>query len=132
MTRLTIRIDFDGGEPFGPGKARLLELIEEKGSIRAAAAAMGMSYRQAWLLVAAVESTFGAPVLNTVTGGARGGGATLTGLGHMILSRYRAIEARAARAAAKELSALVATPAARLPDRTRRRLRKRLPPALRK
>ena len=28
MTRLTIRIDFEGAEAFGPGKARLLELIE--------------------------------------------------------------------------------------------------------
>ena len=28
-TRLTIRIDFDNGQGFGPGKARLLELIAE-------------------------------------------------------------------------------------------------------
>jgi len=29
MTRLTIRIDFDNGSALGPGKARLLEAVEE-------------------------------------------------------------------------------------------------------
>jgi len=67
MTRLSIRIDFEGSEAFGPGKARLLELIEEQGSIRGAAAAMNMSYRHAWLLLQAVEDTFGAPVISTAT-----------------------------------------------------------------
>jgi molybdate transport system regulatory protein len=107
MTRLTIRIDFDGGEAFGPGKARLLELIEEQGSIRGAAAAMNMSYRHAWLLLQAVEDTFGAPVISTATGGAKGGGAKLTELGKTIVARYRAIETHAARATAGELNELM-------------------------
>jgi molybdate transport system regulatory protein len=107
MTRLTIRIDFDGAEAFGPGKARLLELIEEQGSIRGAAAAMSMSYRHAWLLLQAVEDTFGAPVITTATGGAKGGGAKLTELGKTIVARYRAIEAHAARATASELNELI-------------------------
>jgi molybdate transport system regulatory protein len=106
MTRLSIRIDFDGAEAFGPGKARLLELIEAHGSIRGAAAAMNMSYRHAWLLLQAVEDTFGSPVLTTATGGAKGGGAKLTELGKTVIARYRAIEAQAARAAAGELSEL--------------------------
>jgi molybdate transport system regulatory protein len=107
MTRLTIRIDFDGGEAFGPGKARLLELIEEQGSIRGAAAAMNMSYRHAWLLLQAGEDTFGAPVISTATGGAKGGGAKLTELGKTIVARYRAIETHAARATAGELNELM-------------------------
>jgi molybdate transport system regulatory protein len=107
MTRLTIRIDFDGAEAFGPGKARLLELIDEQGSIRGAAAAMSMSYRHAWLLLQAVEDTFGAPAITTATGGAKGGGAKLTELGKTIVARYRAIEAHAARATAGELNELV-------------------------
>jgi molybdate transport system regulatory protein len=106
MTRLTIRIDFEDAEGFGPGKARLLELIEELGSIRSAAAAMNMSYRHAWLLLQAVEDTFGAPVITTATGGARGGGAKLTDLGKAVIARYRAIEAQAVRATAGELTEL--------------------------
>ena len=106
MTRLTIRIDFEDAEGFGPGKARLLELIEELGSIRSAAAAMSMSYRHAWLLLQAVEDTFGAPVITTATGGAKGGGAKLTELGKTVVARYRAIEAQAVRATQGDLSEL--------------------------
>ena len=106
MTRLTIRIDFQDAEGFGPGKARLLELIEELGSIRSAAAAMSMSYRHAWLLLQAVEDTFGAPVITTATGGAKGGGAKLTELGKTVIARYRAIEVQAVKATAGELTEL--------------------------
>src|SRR5437762_13054012 len=106
MTRLSIRIDFEGAEPFGPGKARLLGLIQAQGWIRGAAAAMSMSYRHAWLLLQAVEDTFGAPVITTATGGAKGGGAKLTELGKMVVARYRTIEAQAARATTAELSEL--------------------------
>jgi molybdate transport system regulatory protein len=107
MARLTVRIDFEGSESFGPGKARLLELIEAHGSIRSAAAAMNMSYRHAWLLLQAVEDTFGAPVISTSTGGAKGGGAKLTELGRTLVARYRVIESQAAKAAAGELSELL-------------------------
>src|SRR5580765_3017771 len=106
MTRLSIRIDFEGAEAFGPGKARLLELIDEQGSIRGAAAAMNMSYRHAWLLLQAVEDTFGAPVITTATGGAKGGGAKLTDLGKTVIARYRSIEAQAVNATSSDLTAL--------------------------
>jgi len=109
MARLSIRIDFEGSESFGPGKVRLLELIDAHGSIRSAAAAMNMSYRHAWLLLQAVEDTFGAPVISTATGGAKGGGAKLTEFGRSLVAKYRAIESQAAKAAAGELSELVRT-----------------------
>jgi molybdate transport system regulatory protein len=115
MTRLSIRIDFDGAEAFGPGKVRLLELIDEQGSIRGAASAMNMSYRHAWLLLQAVEDTFGAPVIVTATGGAKGGGAKLTELGKTVVARYRAIEAQAAQAAAGELTELTKAAEGALP-----------------
>jgi molybdate transport system regulatory protein len=109
MARLTIRIDFEGSESFGPGKVRLLELIDAHGSIRSAASAMNMSYRHAWLLLQAVEDTFGAPVISTATGGAKGGGAKLTELGRSLVARYRLIESQAAKATAGELSELMRT-----------------------
>jgi molybdate transport system regulatory protein len=106
MARLTIRIDLGREAAFGPGKARLLELLDEKGSIRSAAAAMGMSYRRAWLLLHDIEATMAAPVITAETGGLHGGGARLTAFGRTILRRYRAIERRAARSAAGDLRAL--------------------------
>lgn len=106
MTRLTIRIDFDERGSFGPGKARLLELIAELASLRQAASAMEMSYRQAWLLIKAAEDSFGAPLVETTTGGTHGGGSRLTSLGETVLEHYRAIESKANRSAKREVAEL--------------------------
>jgi molybdate transport system regulatory protein len=106
MARLTIRVDLGKEAAFGPGKARLLEEISDKGSIRAAAVAMKMSYRRAWLLVQDIETIMGAPVVAAETGGVHGGGAKLTALGNDVVKRYRAIETRASRAVAAELHAM--------------------------
>jgi molybdate transport system regulatory protein len=105
MTRLSIRVDLGEGA-FGPGKAQLLELIAQKGSIRSAAAAMDMSYRRAWLLLQSIEETFGAPAIITATGGAHGGGASLSPLGRTLIARYRAVERRATRATASDIAAM--------------------------
>jgi molybdate transport system regulatory protein len=121
MARLSIRIDFEGSESFGPGKARLLELIDEHGSIRSAAAAMSMSYRHAWLLLQTVEDTFGAPVISTATGGAKGGGAKLTELGRSLVAKYRAIENQAAKAVAGDLSELTRTTTGSVEERGSKR-----------
>ena len=79
----------------GPGKAELLRHIREEGSISAAARAMNMSYRRAWLLVDTMNHCFLAPVVSTATGGSHGGGAHLTEMGEEILTRYEAMEAKA-------------------------------------
>jgi len=125
MMRLTIRVDFPAGGAFGPGKARLLELIDELRSIRRAAAAMEMSYRQAWLLLQAAEEIFGGPIIETAIGGARGGGSKLTALGRELLVRYRAIETKAAKAAGPELTALAKLATGRAASQHRRSLRGR-------
>lgn len=106
MTRLTIRIDFGNGTALGPGKVRLLELIEETGSIRKAAAGMKMSYRQAWLLLKALGETFGEPLVATATGGRQGGGARLTARGEDVVRHYRGLERKAAKAASGDIGAL--------------------------
>ena len=106
MARLTIRIDLDERAGFGPGKARLLEKLDEIGSIRGAAAAMDMSYRRAWMLVQDMEATMGAPVIVARTGGSGGGGVTLTRRGRSVLDQYRKIERLATESVAAELRVL--------------------------
>lgn len=105
--RISIRIDLASGERIGPGKVRLLELIEETGSISAAGRAMGMSYRRAWLLVDSLNRALGAPLVTTQQGGASGGGARLTRLAHQVIARYRAIEAEAEAASRRHLGELI-------------------------
>jgi molybdate transport system regulatory protein len=87
--RSTIRIDLENGARLGPGKAQLLALIDEHGSIRAGGAAIGMSYRRAWLLADEINKMFRAPSIFTRHGGKHGGGAGLTEFGHELLRRYR-------------------------------------------
>jgi molybdate transport system regulatory protein len=106
MARLTLRIDLSSGAQIGPGKVRLLELIEEIGSIAAAGRALGMSYRRAWLLVDEMNHMFRLPVVESQTGGARGGGARLTPLGTKVVAHYRAIEAGAFKHGSRQLGAL--------------------------
>ncbi len=122
MTRLFIRIDFEpSGSALGPGMARLLELVGEKGSIRAAAAAMGMSYRKAWLLIQDIQKTFNGTVVTAKVGGVSGGGTRLTPLGERLLQLYRKVESRAARAAEDELATLASMIQANAPRRRRKR-----------
>jgi molybdate transport system regulatory protein len=65
-----------------------------------------MSYKRAWSLVETLNGMFGAPLVSATKGGAAGGGAALTTVGEQVLARYRAIQARAAEAAAAELASL--------------------------
>ncbi len=108
MPRLTLRIDFDQGRAIGPGKIKLLELIDSLGSIAAAGRRMGMSYRRAWLLVDSVNRCFKVPVVASQAGGTHGGGATLTDLGHAVVHHYRAVENAAQTAGAADIAALSA------------------------
>ena len=101
-----IRILIGAVVAIGPGKADLLAAIARTGSISAAAREMKMSYRRAWLLVEAINSAFRRPLIETLTGGRRGGGARVTRLGEEVLRRYRAMESRAARSVAPDLKRL--------------------------
>lgn len=103
-TRLMIRVAFGKKGALGPGKVRLLEMIGEHGSVSAAARAMGMSYRRAWLLVQSLKEALREPVVATQHGGNKGGGAGLTPFGRDLVKRYRAIERAARKAVDKELA----------------------------
>lgn len=106
MAELSIRIDFGPGLRVGPGKIALLEQIAALGSISAGGRAMDMSYRRAWELIDELNTIFGKPVVDSRSGGKKGGGATLTPLGHSIIACYRAMEQAAAAAAEPHLDAL--------------------------
>ena len=92
----------------GPGKADLLEGIEETGSIAGAGRRMGMSYKRAWHLIDTMNSYFGEPLVVSTKGGKAGGGAQLTATGREVLKRYRGVEADANKGAARNLKALMA------------------------
>ena len=88
----------DGTIVLGPGKADLLEAIEESGSIRAAAAALGMSYMRAWTLVKTMNASFAETLVENERGGTQHGGAHLTAAGKRVLRLYRTMERKARKA----------------------------------
>lgn len=109
---LYLKIDYGDRVRIGPGKIQLLKLIREKSSISAAARAMDMSYRRAWLLVEETSRILGGPVISTHVGGRGHGGARLTPLGERVIETYETIIAKAEAAVAAELQSLAAAASA--------------------
>jgi molybdate transport system regulatory protein len=106
MAHLQLTLVMESGARIGPGKAALLESVHSTGSISAAARAMGMDYKRAWLLIDSLNRAFLTPAVERATGGAGGGGALLTPLGRDLLERYRRLETAAAALAKSDLVAL--------------------------
>jgi len=114
------RITRAGQIALGPGKAELLEAIERTRAISRGAVELGMSYRRAWLLVAEMNDSFRATLVETSRW--RGEGASLTPLGRRALRLYRLMEARsltAARGPIGELQAMLRERSGRSPGRAR-------------
>jgi molybdate transport system regulatory protein len=84
----------------GPGKADLLEAIGQRGSLRLAARALGMSYMRAWKLVQMLNRGFRERLVVTQRGGAGHGAARLTPTGRAVLAVYREMERKSLSAAA--------------------------------
>jgi molybdate transport system regulatory protein len=83
----------------GPGKAELLQLVAETGSIGEAAKRMRMSYMRAWSLIQTINRCFKEPlVLATHGGEGGGGGAELTEAGYKVAALYQRMEKAGLRA----------------------------------
>jgi molybdate transport system regulatory protein len=91
LPRLRVMCGHDAA--LGPGRIQLLELVGDTGSLRAAAAQMGMAYMTAWKHVKALNRRFRSPLVVSKRGGKTGGGAALTLLGQRVLALYHRMEA---------------------------------------
>ena len=83
-------VELEGEPVLGDAKVRLLEEIDAKGSIKAAASALGMTYRGAWAKLRAMEERLGERLVERRAGGPSGGGSTLTPLARELVRRYKA------------------------------------------
>jgi molybdate transport system regulatory protein len=87
--KLKVWVVFQGRVKFGDGRAQLLELIDELGSLKKAVARLGMSYRNAWGYLRELEQAAGFRILERGAGGGPASGTRLTRRGRQFLSRYR-------------------------------------------
>ncbi len=99
--KLRVWVIFGKRLKFGDGRARLLELIDEHGSLRKAAAELGMSYRHAWGYLRELEKAAGFKLVERAPGGTSRSGMRLTGSGRDFLGCYRKFQGSLDEAAAR-------------------------------
>ena len=87
--RLKAWVVFDERVKFGDGRADLLDLVAELGSLKKAVAKIGMSYRNAWGYLRELEEAAGFKLVERTPGGGPEGGTQLTAKGRQFLARYR-------------------------------------------
>lgn len=80
------------GNFLGDKRIRLLEAIDEHGSISQAAKAVPFSYKAAWDAVDAMNNLAPEPLVSRAAGGRHGGGTELTPFGRRLIAFYRALE----------------------------------------
>ncbi len=72
----------------GDGKWKMLKLIEEKGSMKAACEEMGYTYRRTWGNLRKIEDFFGFPLLEKHRGGAERGRTVLSEEGKRLVRAF--------------------------------------------
>lgn len=82
-------VDENDDKFMGIGVVWLLEKIQELGSLRAAAANLGISYSKAYTMISKLEKSLKKSVLVRRKGGTTRVGATLTPFGIIILDKYK-------------------------------------------
>jgi len=87
-TKFKVWVVFGEHAKLGDGRARLLELIDELGSIKKAVSGFGMSYRNAWGYLRELEKAAGFKILERTPGGGPKSGTRLTSAGRQFLKRY--------------------------------------------
>src|SRR6266481_178196 len=86
--KLRVWVTFGEDLKFGDGRARLLELIDARGSLKKAAQELEMSYRNAWGYLRDLETAAGFKFVERVPGGGPESGRRLPGAGKPSLGRY--------------------------------------------
>jgi molybdate transport system regulatory protein len=102
---------------FGDGKWRLLKAIDQKASLRAATASLGISYRKAWGDLQKAETQLGIALIEKHRGGKEHGSASLTEEGRKWLKAYSMFRSDVEKSVEKAFKKHVRPVAGRRPGR---------------
>lgn len=86
--RLNVWVEDEGEVVLTLWRVRLLEAIQETGSINAAAKQMGIQFRTAWAKIHEMEERLGFQLVESQIGGAGGGGTRLTPEGERLVAQF--------------------------------------------
>lgn len=89
--RVKFWLEIDGERAFCPGVCRILQQVEQTGSIKGAAAAIARSYRFVWGKLKDVEKALGAPLVEARVGGKQEHRSVLTPLGRQLVRDFEAL-----------------------------------------
>jgi molybdate transport system regulatory protein len=84
----------DGEGILGDGKWKLLQAIQDTGSLKLAIEKLDLSYRKTWNNLQKLEALLGFDVIETTRGGAEKGSATLTSKGIAIVKAFEEFHSR--------------------------------------
>jgi molybdate transport repressor ModE-like protein len=90
--KFNLWIEHNGVVVLSEWRVKLLESIDQTGSISRAAEKMKVTYHRAWEKLHEMEEGLGYKLLDAQVGGAGGGGAELTERGRDLVKRFRAFE----------------------------------------
>ena len=92
--RAKVWLELEGQYAFGFGISEILKAVEAAGSIKAAAVALGKSYRYVWGRIKKAEQVIGQPLVTTRVGGPGSGRSSLTELAVRLVRDYDALRDR--------------------------------------
>jgi len=87
-----IWIETQSGLKIGIGRARLLEKINDLGSITEAAKVLKIPYRKAWDIIKDINSNSSKEIVIKEVGGKTGGKSSLTDYGKLIVDKFKTAE----------------------------------------
>jgi len=102
--RAKLWVEKDGRLVLSDYRVRLLQHIDETGSLTEAAERMGLSYRRAWGKVREIEQNLGVRLVESSAGGAGGGGSRLTARGRRLVELYQRFQRSVHEDLAREFS----------------------------
>jgi molybdate transport system regulatory protein len=88
VPRVKVWIEIDGSYVFGRGISDILKAVEEAGSIKQAAPALGKSYRYVWKRIKDAERALGAALVETHVGGKDAHRSDLTELARSLVTEF--------------------------------------------
>ncbi len=92
--RIKLWVEKDGQLVLSDYRVRILQLVEETGSLAQAAERLGLSYRRAWGKVREIERNLGLSLVESEVGGAGGGSSSLTKDGRRLVALYQRLRRR--------------------------------------